>query len=323
MKGPHVWDYASLVVAAICYGSIPVFSYYLNRLNVPTVQQAFFRALFAVMYLSLGIGVFGSFRRVRISRAHLPLFLVYSLIGIALSIVAYITSMAIGTPVVVAVSLTYLYPVWTIILARLFLKEPLNWLRLIAVPLSLAGAIVVSLPSELQITAVPIAGILWTIANGGFAACYVVFGRNWARLGYNPTTTTFWGYSFATLWMVPILLAFPLFLTDPRVVGFPLLLPPAAWVLLLAFALVGTALPYALVNVGVKGIDASVASIILLLDPISAVVMGYLFMQQSVNLWQFLGASLILLATLLVAIESRVFAHRVAGSSAGNHIGKS
>jgi DME family drug/metabolite transporter len=316
-------NYLSLVVAAICFGSIPVFSHYLNLLSVPTVQQAFFRAVFAVFYLFLGVGLFGAFHQLRISRAHLPLFLVYSLFGIALSIVAYITSMAIGTPVVIAVSLTYLYPAWTVILARLFLKEPLNWLRLIAVPLSLAGAIVVSLPSELQTTAVPIAGILWAIANGGFAACYVVFGRKWARLGYNPTTTTFWGYSFAALWMVPFLLAFPLFVTDPRVVGFPLLLPPGAWLLLLVFAVVGTALPYTLVNVGVKGIDASVASIILLIDPISAVVMGYLFLQQPVNLWQFVGAILILLATLLVAVESRVFTRRVARYGAVRHIGKS
>jgi drug/metabolite transporter (DMT)-like permease len=312
-----------LVVAAICFGSIPVFSHYLSLSGVPTVQQAFFRAVFAVLYLTLGIGLFGSFRKLRIPRSHLPLFLAYSLIGIALSIVAYITSIAIGTPVVIAVSLTYLSPVWTIILARLFLKEPLNWLRLTAVPLSLAGAIVVSLPSELQAMTAPLAGLLWATANGGFAACYAVFGRKWGRLGYNPTTTTFWGYSFAALWLVPIVLSFPLFVTDPRVVGFSLQLPPIAWLFLLLFALFGTALPYTLVNVGVKGIDASVASIILLLDPISAVVMGYLFLQQSINLWQFMGATLILLATLLVAAESRVVSRHLSSSSAAPQIDKS
>jgi len=317
MAGSRTSNYLSLVIAAICFGSIPVFSHYLNLLSVPTVQQAFFRALFAVLYLGSGIGVLGAFHQLRISRAHLPLFLVYSLFGIALSIVAYITSMAIGTPVIIAVSLTYLYPAWTVILARLFLKEPLNWLRLLAVALSLAGAIIVSFPSELQATAVPFAGLLWAIANGGFAACYVVFGRKWGRLGYMPTTTTFWGYSFAAVWMVPILLAFPLFVADPRVVGFSLLLPPAAWLLLLAFALIGTALPYTLVNVGVRSIDASVASIILLLDPVSAAMMGYLFMQQPVSLWQFLGASLILLATSLVAVESRILTRHVPPSARG------
>jgi drug/metabolite transporter (DMT)-like permease len=77
------------------------------------------------------------------------------------------------------------------------------------------------------------------------------------------------------------------------------------------------------VNVGVKGIDASVASIILLLDPISAVVMGYLFLQQSINLWQFMGATLILLATLLVAAESRVVSRHLSSSSAAPQIDKS
>ena len=299
-------NYLSLIVAAVCFGSIPVFSYYLSLSGVPSVQQGFFRALFTVVYLFIGIGMAQSLDQLRVRREHLPSFAVYGFIGIALSIIAYITAIAIGTPVVVAVSLTYLYPVWTLLLARLLLKEHLNWLRLIAVPLSLAGAITVSLPWNLEAAPVPPAGIALSIANGVFAACYVVLGRKWSgHEGYNSTTATFWGYSFAALWMVPLLLVISLLVPDPRIAGFQLLLPPAAWLLLLGFALIGTTIPYTLVNVGVKNIDASAASIILLLDPISAVVMGYIFMHQPVAPWQLLGAILILLATVLIAMEQK------------------
>ncbi len=87
--------------------------------------------------------------------------------------------------------------------------------------------------------------------------------------------------------------------------GFQVFLPPQAWLLLLAFALFGTAVPYLLTNVGIKNIDASAAAIILLLDPICAVIFGIIFLGQPLLLWQAIGAILILIASVLIALESR------------------
>jgi DME family drug/metabolite transporter len=302
----RVQSYLSLIVAAICFGTIPVFSYYLSILGVPSLQQSLFRAIFTVLFLFIIIGIVYGFRNQRIHREHLPLFILYGLLGIGASIIAYITAIAIGTPVIIAVSLTYLYPSFTLILARLFLKEQLTRLRLVAVPLSIAGAIVISLPLNPEVVPVPLLGIILSISNGVFAACYVVLGRKWGgHEGYPELTTTFWGYLFGALWMGPLILGITLIISDPRIVGFQIFLSPIAWLFLLGFALIGTTIPYTLTNVGVKNVDASAASIILLLDPISAVILGYLFMNQQVALWQFIGAALILLATVIIAIESK------------------
>ncbi|MHA2406482.1 MAG: DMT family transporter [Candidatus Hermodarchaeia archaeon] len=299
-------SYASLTVAAVCFGSIAVFSYYLTQLGVSSLQQAFFRTSFTVLYLFIGLGVVYSFRNITIQRKHLIHFIVYGLIGIALGLIVYITSIAIGTPVVVAVSLTYLYPAITLILGRLFLQEPFTRIRLIAVPLSIAGAVIVSLPIFPYVVAVPLAGIFLALSNAVFAAIYMVLGRKWSgHEGYRPSVTTFWGYFFAMLWMVPIYLIASLFVSDPRVVGFQLLLPLHAWLLLLGFGLIATAIPYMLTNVGVEKVDASAASIILLLDPISATFFGFIFLGQPVAFWQAIGAALIFLATILIALEPR------------------
>ncbi len=307
---PQIRNYFALIVAAVCFGTIPIFSSYLTGLyGVPSLQQAFFRVFFTVIFLFIGIGIFHSFRGLKLERKHLPSFLLYGLIGIATSIIAYITAIAIGTPVVVAVSLTYLYPAITLLLARWVLKEPLNRVRLIAVPLSVGGAIIVSLPLEITASPVPVVGIILAVANGIFAAFYVIFGRKWGgHEGYNPSMTTFWGYLFALLWMIPLIFSINLVVTDPLVSGFHFLLPLPAWLLLIGFAFVSTTIPYTLVNIGLEGIDASAASIILLLDPISAVVMAYFFLGQAVAFWQFIGAVLILLATTLIAIEPRLVA---------------
>ena len=307
---PRVRNYIALIVAAVCFGSIPIFSRYLTVLfGVPSLQQAFFRVFFTVVFLFIGLGIFHSFRGLKLQRKHFPSFLLYGLVGIATSIIAYITAIAIGTPVVIAVSLTYLYPAITLLLSRWFLNEHFNRIRLIAVPLSIGGAIIVSLPLEISASPVPIVGIILALANGIFAAFYVIFGRKWSGIeGYDPSMTTFWGYFFALLWMIPLLFSINLVVTDPLVSGFHLLMPLPAWLLLIAFAFVSTTVPYTLVNVGLKDIDASAASIILLLDPISAVVMAYLFLGQLVAFWQLIGAVLILLATTLIAIEPRLLA---------------
>lgn len=299
-------NYLSLVFAAIGFGTIPVFAYHLTLMGVPSLQQAFFRILFTVFFLFIGLGVFFTFRNILVRREHLFQFFIYGLIAIAMSIIVYVTAIAIGTPVVIAVSLTYLYPAITLLLGRIFLQESLTLIRLIAVPLSIIGAVVVSLPISPYIATVPIAGIILALSNAVFAACYMILGRKWARFeGYRPAVTTFWGFFFAMLWTGPIMLILSLFITDPRVSGFQLVLPPHTWLLLLGFALVSTAIPYALTNVGVEGIDASAASIILLLDPISSVIFGVIFLNQPVAFLQAIGAALILLATALIALEPR------------------
>ncbi|MFX1564486.1 MAG: DMT family transporter [Promethearchaeota archaeon] len=302
----HKTSYASLIIAAICFGTIPVFSSYLTFFGVSSLQQALFRTSFTVLYLFIGLGISYSFRNITIQRRHLVHFIIYGLIGIALGLIVYITAIAIGTPVVVAVSLTYLYPAITLLLGRIMLQESLTPIRLIAVPLSIVGAIVVSLPIFPFVVAAPLAGIILALSNAVFAAIYMVLGRKWSgHEGYRPSVATFWGYFFAMLWMVPIILIVSLFINDPRIVGIQLILPPPTWLLLLGFALIATTIPYLLTNIGVKQIDASAASIILLLDPISAVIFGFFFLGQPVAPWQGLGAVLIFLATALIALEPR------------------
>ncbi|MFX0078284.1 MAG: DMT family transporter [Candidatus Hermodarchaeota archaeon] len=300
-------NYLSLVIAAIGFGTIPVFAFHLTLLGVPSLQQAFFRILFTVFFLFIGLGITFAFRNILIRREHLVQFAIYGLIAIAMSIIVYVTAIAIGTPVVIAVSLTYLYPAITLILGRIFLQEALTSIRLIAVPLSIIGAIVVSFPLTPYIAEVPIAGIILALSNAVFAACYMILGRKWGSFeGYRPTITTFWGFFFAMLWTGPLMLILGFFITDPRVSGFQLFLPPYTWLLLLGFALISTAIPYTLTNVGVERIDAAAASIILLLDPISSVIFGVIFLSQPVAFLQAIGAALILFATALIALEPRL-----------------
>ena len=298
--------YLSLIIAAICFGSIAVFAYYLTLFGVSSTQQTFFRILFTAFFLVCGLGVWLRFRNISIRSEHITLFVFYGLIGVCAPLFTYITSIAIGTPVIVAVSLAYLYPAITLLLARLFLNELLTSKRIIALLCSIAGAIVISTPIISEYLVIPALGIILSALTALFLAGFMVVGR---KLGgyedYNPLVITFWGYLFGSLWMGVILLGLQFLIIDPRIVGFQWVLPIPVWVLLLGFALIATAIPYTLTNYGMKRIDASIASIILLLDPVSSVILGIILMGQVIVFWQIIGASLILIATILIALEQK------------------
>jgi drug/metabolite transporter (DMT)-like permease len=298
--------YLSLIFASICFGSIAVFAYYLTLFGVSSTQQTFFRILFTAFYLFCGLGVWLRFHNFSIRHEHVALFVLYGLIGVCAPLFTYITAIAIGTPVIVAVSLAYLYPAITLILARIFLNELFNLKRIIAVVCSITGAIVISTPIITEYFPIHVFGFILSALTALFLACFMVVGR---KLGgyedYNPLVTTFWGYLFGSLWMGVILLGLQSLIIDPRIVGFQLILPIPVWVLLLGFALIATAIPYTLTNYGMKRIDASVTSIILLLDPLSSVIFGILLMGQVVVFWQLIGASLILIATILTGLEQK------------------
>jgi DME family drug/metabolite transporter len=152
--------YLSLIIAAICFGSIAVFTYFLTLFGVSSTQQTFFRILFTAFYLFCGLGFWFHFRNISIKLNHSVLFVFYGFVGVCAPLFSYITAIAIGTPVIVAVSLVYLYPAITLLLARIFLNEPFTLTRIIAVICSITGAIVISTPIFFEHLVVPLLGII-------------------------------------------------------------------------------------------------------------------------------------------------------------------
>ncbi len=296
--------YSALFLAAICYGSISVFAYYLSLFGVSSSQQTLIRIGLTALILFIGLGVINQFQGVIFQRHHLVFFFGYGLLGICAPLFSYITAIALGTPVVVAVSLAYLYPAITLIFGRIFLGEAITRYRMIALPLSVVAAVLVSFPLSPIISPIPLSGLLLSVATGVFLACNMIFGRKISgHLDYNPLVVTFWGYTIGGFWTGCLVLLLPFIIQDPRIVGFQFFLLPSTWLLLVGFAIIATAIPYSLTNFGMKKIDASAASIVLLFDPVSSIILGFFFMGQGVTFWHFIGASLIILASVLIALE--------------------
>lgn len=77
------------------------------------------------------------------------------------------------------------------------------------------------------------------------------------------------------------------------------------WLLIGLFALFGTVLPVLLLLIGMGYLSASTASVISVLEPVAVLGVGALVLDEPLGPLQFLGALIILCATILVQVKPR------------------
>jgi drug/metabolite transporter (DMT)-like permease len=244
-----------------------------------------------------------------VRRSDVKFFVINGLFGVALSVSAYLSSIALGTPVAVAVTLSYLQPMFSVILARLFLCEGITSTKVVAVIASILGASIVSGIWQIfgSTTPIPAVGAALATMNGFFYSVYIIVGRlSGSKKSYNYATTMFYSFFFATLWMVPIWLTMAVTLNNPIVSGFVLDLTSEGWILILIMILLATVLPYSLLAMGLRKVRASRAGVILLIEPVSVFIQSVLILGQPLTPWGLAGAALILAATILVSLEGKV-----------------
>jgi drug/metabolite transporter (DMT)-like permease len=256
-----------ILLSGFFFGTIPIFSAFLHKLEVSSFQQATFRLAISIAIILGIILLFKRIKDLQICKTDLPVFLAYGFF-LSMSYFTYLSSISLGTPVIEAVFLTYTQPLFVIIFGKLILKESMTKIKSIAAVLSVAGAALI-----LQIWTIdisynkPFLGDFLAILNGFFYAFYIIIGR-YIRLEkkYNYIATTFWSFILGLVWLIPCWLLIGLIMVDKNIVGISLLLPLSAWNFLFGLALFSTVLPYILLNHGLKEVDASQAGIMLLIE---------------------------------------------------------
>jgi drug/metabolite transporter (DMT)-like permease len=189
-------------------------------------------------------------------------------------------------------------PVFTVLLAHWLTRdERLTANRAAGVVLGLAGVAVMIGPEALNGLDRHVLGELAVVAAAlsyGFAG---IFGRRFR--GQPPLVTAAGQVSATTVMMLPLAL----------LVDRPWLLPapsPAVWAAVLGLALLCTALAYVIFFRILAAAGATNLLLVTFLIPVSAVLLGTLFLQERLDPRQFAGMGLIALG--LAAIDGRLFA---------------
>lgn len=201
-------------------------------------------------------------------------------------------------------------PLFTVLLAHVLTRdEKLSGARFAGVVIGFAGVVVMIGPEafdDLSNSVLAQLAIVGAALSYGFAA---VFGRRFARLGVAPLSTATGMVSVSTLMLIPLV----------GVVDRPWELPMPGmdvWAAILGLALFSTALAYILYFRILASVGATNLSIVTFLIPVSAILLGALFLGERLGLIHFAGMALI--GVGLAAIDGRLWPHFWRGIRDGN-----
>jgi drug/metabolite transporter (DMT)-like permease len=188
-------------------------------------------------------------------------------------------------------------PIWGVLVAHFLTHDERMTPRKIAgVLLGFGGVATMIGPALLSnIGSSAVAQLACVVA----ALCYAlaaVWARRFKAMGLSPMSVTTGQLSAGALIMLPL----ALFVDQPWTHAFP---PPSAWGAIVALALLCTAFGYVLYFRLIDSSGATNALLVTLLVPPVAILLGALFLRETLAAQDFLGLGLIALG--LVAIDGR------------------
>ena len=259
--------------------------------SIGPISLAWFRLVVAIPLL----GAFLVIKRyhVRINRHEIISFVGFGFCSLTVFEVLHFTAYSYTT-VQHAAALLYTAPAFVAILSRMVLKEKFTRSKIIAVVLSVTGALLIVGITRGQ----PLFGSTtqlgdWlAIASGLAYSSWYIFGK---ILGQErePAVTTFVAMVFGALLLLPIMIVFEGVHPPSSIYG---------WELVGIVGLVPTAIPYVLYMTGLKLIESTKASVFAIVEPLTAAVLGFLLLQERLSYDSIVGFILIISSILLLAI---------------------
>lgn len=295
--------YLIALVSALFLSTTAIFIRHLTQTyQLPALILAFWRDIFVTLTL---LPVLGLFRPalLRANRAHLGYLVIY---GLALASFNALWTLSVAlNGAAVATVLVYCSSAFTALLAWRFLGETLNWSKLLAIVLSLAGCTLVAGAYDPAVWKANLGGILTGILSGLFYAIYSLLGRSASQRGLNPWTTLLYTFGFAAVFLglANLLPGGPLPGSAKHAEDF-LWLGNAVrgWVVLFLLAAIPTVAGFGLYNVSLSFLPSSVANLIVSLEPAFTAVIAYLLFGELLTTIQVSGSLLILLGVVLLRL---------------------
>ncbi len=297
--------YAFILAAAAMWGTIGIFFTVLHfTYGLSALTIGFLRAGLAALFLFIGLGLWKR-DALKLSRELVVLYVLFGLFGVAFFYVLN-TEAVILTNVATASVLLYTAPVYVTLIAWRLWKEPLTTRKILAVIAAFIGCALVARvydPGTLQLNGI---GVLVAAAAGFTYALFTIFSK-YLSTRASPWTTVTYSLFFGALFLLPLqFLNIPLFgeSSAQNAQSYQsVLYEPFAWLALLGLCLGPTLGSYAFFNMGLRTTPASVASVIATIEPVVAVIAGYLIFGQMLEPLQILGAVIIIGAALSLTLQ--------------------
>ncbi|TXT54494.1 MAG: conserved membrane protein of unknown function [Promethearchaeota archaeon] len=301
--------YFSAIIAGFSFGTIPIFSAILRDLSISSIEQTFLRILFG-SFFGLGILFLYFLKRKRFVRTSWKLDIqkTYLIQGIlfVLMILVYLSSIALNTPVGEAALLVQTHPIITLIVGYYVLDEEITLKKVSAIILSMGGLVLLTEPWKWETFLATLIGDLFALANGFLYAIYLLVGRASSKTRENiPYVISIsWVLFWSIIIAIPLLTLLSFLPLPTSLISFSLnkLITPQILILGISFAFFGSIIPYGLIMIAQKRIESSKTSILLLGEPVGAIILGALILNEGVSVFYLIGGFLIIIAVIMTSL---------------------
>ena len=273
----------SVIAAMVIFGTIGIFRKYID---LPSSGLAVARGLIGAAFLLLVVLITGKKLAKAAIRSNLWLLLVSgAFIGINWML---LFESYRYTTVATATLCYYLAPVFVVLLSPLVLKERLSLIKGICAAVAVLGMVFVSGVFEGGLDLSRLPGILFGVGAAAFYAAVILLNKKMKPIPAMDCTVI--QLAAAALVLVP----YTLLVEDYAAVA----LSPLGIGLLVAVGVVHTGIAYALYFGSVHKLPAQTVAIFSYIDPVVAILLSALFLQEPMTVWGWVGAILILGSTL-------------------------
>jgi len=291
------------LISALILSTTAIFIRYLTETyQMPALVLAFWRDFFVALTL-LPILLVVRPGLLRVGRSQLAYLVSYGLL-LAVFNGVWTLSVALNGAAISTV-LVYSSAAFTALLGWWLLKEPLNWVKILAVVLSLGGCVLVSGILNQQVMQLSLLGILIGIIAGLAFAIYTLMGRSASERGLNPWSTLLYTFGFAALFLLVFNLlpyqAIPGKAANPADL-FWLGAALGGWLVLFLLAAGPTLVGFGLYNVSLSYLPSSVVNLIVTLEPVMTALMAYFLLGEIMTGVQIGGSLLILTGVVFLRI---------------------
>lgn len=298
-----------LIIAGLSFGNIPIISAILRNNNVSTIEQVLMRAI-----IGCGFGLIVLFFSYAYKKPEVLLsFSVtnqfyYFIQGLLLNfmIIVYFIAIALDTPVGEAALLVQVQPLLTLLLGALFLKEYLTKEKVISLLLAFLGLFILIRPWELHAFLVHIVGDIFALSNGILYSLYLIIGRfsNKYRNHISPLISISFVLCYMFITFLPLVFVFQILPVDPIINSFSFSVYNSIFIIELGIllGLFGSVLPYGLIMIASKHVESSKSAILVLGEPLGAIIFGFLILGEPITIFYIIGGALLLGAIVFLTL---------------------
>ena len=274
---------ASIILAsAVLFGTYGVWSRLMGN-TFPPFYQAWVRSLLIILIMLPFMLTTKSFQRIK--REDWPALTIFIAFCVCTQVPLYyaFNHAPIGTVQLIFYSM---FVITAYIVGRFYLGETITKIKLLSMALAFVGLALVF--GTAVITFAPL-GLGLAMLNGVASGGEVSSSKK-IEAKYSPALIVFWGWVFTLVLHLPISL-----LVGEKQVPIHF---NHAWLWLVIYSVVNAA-AFWLVIVGFRFVDASIGSLIGLMEVVFAVIFGAIIFHEALNLSVYFGGVLILAAAML------------------------